>query len=238
MSDASLNQIIQYGTAAARAAFTPDPAVGSQVLYVWYDTDSAPDVYIWDGSAWVLINGGASGDVVGPGSAVDGHLALFDGTSGKLIKDGGAPSSGLLAIHQYAPASNTIFSTSSSTWADIDATNLIVTPTIPASGSVLVRLTAYCDLSTSVQEYFWALRSGSSNITGSGGVATRSADGFCVSVAFMLTGLTPAATPSWKWAHAASGGATGRLFAGPGLNAGTASTSAGVSPATMEVWSA
>jgi hypothetical protein len=58
MSDASLNQIIQYGTAAARAAFTPDPAVGSQVLYVWYDTDSAPDVYIWDGSAWVLINGG------------------------------------------------------------------------------------------------------------------------------------------------------------------------------------
>lgn len=36
--------------------------------------------------------GGASsgGDVVGPASATDGHLAIFDGTTGKLIKDGGA----------------------------------------------------------------------------------------------------------------------------------------------------
>lgn len=29
--------------------------------------------------------------VVGPGSATDGHLAVFDGASGKLIKDGGSP---------------------------------------------------------------------------------------------------------------------------------------------------
>lgn len=35
--------------------------------------------------------GGGSGDVVGPGSATDGALALFDGTTGKLVKDGGAP---------------------------------------------------------------------------------------------------------------------------------------------------
>ncbi len=35
-----------------------------------------------------------SGDVVGPGSATDGHLAIFDGTTGKLIKDGGAPGGG------------------------------------------------------------------------------------------------------------------------------------------------
>ena len=30
-----------------------------------------------------------SGDVVGPAGAGDGHVALFDGTTGKLIKDGG-----------------------------------------------------------------------------------------------------------------------------------------------------
>lgn len=35
-----------------------------------------------------------SGDVVGPASAADGHLAVFDGTTGKLIKDGGAVPSG------------------------------------------------------------------------------------------------------------------------------------------------
>jgi hypothetical protein len=34
------------------------------------------------------------GDVVGPGSAVDEHMALFDGTSGKLLKDGGAKPGG------------------------------------------------------------------------------------------------------------------------------------------------
>lgn len=31
------------------------------------------------------------GDVEGPASATDGNLAVFDGTTGKLIKDGGAP---------------------------------------------------------------------------------------------------------------------------------------------------
>lgn len=76
MSDTSLNKIIQYGTAAERVAFVPDPAVGSQILYIWYETDNAPDTYVWDGSAWVQINtaGGSgidqlTGDVTaGPGS--------------------------------------------------------------------------------------------------------------------------------------------------------------------------
>lgn len=76
MSDTSLNRIIQYGTTAQRVAFVPDPAAGSQVLYIWFDTDNAPDTYIWDGAAWVQINsavvGGITqltGDVTaGPGS--------------------------------------------------------------------------------------------------------------------------------------------------------------------------
>lgn len=40
-----------------------------------------------------------TGDVVGPASAVDGHIVLFDGTTGKLIKDGGLP---LTAGHTIA----------------------------------------------------------------------------------------------------------------------------------------
>lgn len=76
MSDTALNKIIQYGTSAERAAFTPDPAPGSQVLYIWYDSDNSPDTYVWDGSAWVLINDTTAagiteltGDVTaGPGS--------------------------------------------------------------------------------------------------------------------------------------------------------------------------
>lgn len=39
------------------------------------------------------VDGLGAGDVVGPSSAADGNLALFDGTSGKLIKDGGTVTS-------------------------------------------------------------------------------------------------------------------------------------------------
>jgi hypothetical protein len=35
-----------------------------------------------------------TGDVVGPASAVDGHLAVFDGATGKLLRDGGAVPAG------------------------------------------------------------------------------------------------------------------------------------------------
>ncbi len=38
--------------------------------------------------AWALLGGSSgSGDVVGPASAVDGNIAAFDSTTGKLIKD-------------------------------------------------------------------------------------------------------------------------------------------------------
>lgn len=40
---------------------------------------------------WGRGSGTATGDVVGPASATDGNLAVFDGVTGKLLKDGGAP---------------------------------------------------------------------------------------------------------------------------------------------------
>jgi len=75
MSDTSINQIIQYGTAAARGAYVPAPPSGIKTLYIWYETDNTPATWIWDGSAWVQINasGGSginqlTGDVTaGPG---------------------------------------------------------------------------------------------------------------------------------------------------------------------------
>lgn len=76
MSDTSLPQVIQYGTQAERIAFTPNPAVGSQVLYLWYETDNEPDTYAWNGTTWEQINSASgsgitqlTGDVTaGPGS--------------------------------------------------------------------------------------------------------------------------------------------------------------------------
>jgi hypothetical protein len=39
-----------------------------------------------------------SGDVIGPDSAVDEHIAVFDGTTGKIIKDGGAIPTGEIEV--------------------------------------------------------------------------------------------------------------------------------------------
>jgi hypothetical protein len=79
MSDTALNKVIQYGTQAERLAFTPDPAVGSQVLYIWFETDHEPDTYAWDGSAWVQINPGGAGTVTTTGSPSSGDIAKFSG---------------------------------------------------------------------------------------------------------------------------------------------------------------
>ncbi len=48
------------------------------------------DTYYWNGSSWVLFSAPGGGDVTGPGSAVADDIAVFNGTTGKIIKDGGA----------------------------------------------------------------------------------------------------------------------------------------------------
>jgi hypothetical protein len=42
--------------------------------------------------------GGGSGDVVGPAGATDLHIAVYDGTTGKLIADGGTTIAALVAL--------------------------------------------------------------------------------------------------------------------------------------------
>jgi len=46
--------------------------------------------------------GGGSGDVVGPASATDGEIALFDTTTGKLLKDGAGLAAKLAGIEASA----------------------------------------------------------------------------------------------------------------------------------------
>lgn len=56
----------------------------------------------YNGTNWTLLNpasfSGGVGDVVGPGSSVNGDVVVFNGTSGKLIKDSGTPLSGLAPL--------------------------------------------------------------------------------------------------------------------------------------------
>lgn len=76
---------IRRGLEADRTTFTPDEG---ELLWV---TDTQM-FYVGDGSTagGILVGGGGgTGDVVGPGSATDNAIVLFDGTTGKLIKDSG-----------------------------------------------------------------------------------------------------------------------------------------------------
>lgn len=72
-----------------------DPGDGGAFDAANLTSGTAADGYVLTadgdgGAAWEVPAGGGSGDVTGPSSATDGHLAVFDGTTGKLIKDGGA----------------------------------------------------------------------------------------------------------------------------------------------------
>lgn len=55
--------------------------------------------------------GGGSGDVVGPSSAVDEDIAVFDGTTGKLIKDGGMTIAQVIAAATVSGTPNNVVGT-------------------------------------------------------------------------------------------------------------------------------
>ena len=70
--------------------------------------------------------GGGGGNVVGPSAgAVDGHVAVFDGATGLLIKDGGPPGTGggaSVTISDTPPASPT----AGNLWWESDTGNLYI----------------------------------------------------------------------------------------------------------------
>lgn len=59
MSDSLYPTYQHYGTAAERAAFTPDPPTNFQPIYIWYETDTG-DAYLYHNAAWVLIVSGGT----------------------------------------------------------------------------------------------------------------------------------------------------------------------------------
>lgn len=74
----------RYVKVLDRPAITPRV---SDALAEWKDVDEIIDERIPEEAGL--------GDVVGPASAVGDHLAVFNGTTGKLLKDGGAVPAGI-----------------------------------------------------------------------------------------------------------------------------------------------
>lgn len=66
--------------------------VGDLVICLDNSTSSGDQATV--GSHWTAVQANLVGAVIGPASVTDGHIAVFDGTTGKLIKDSGVPVAG------------------------------------------------------------------------------------------------------------------------------------------------
>lgn len=79
------DQLLQL--AVAEGATSPNPGLTGVVAW----STSLSKLVAWNGSTWnAVASAGGSGDVVGPASATNNALAIFDGTTGKLLKDNSA----------------------------------------------------------------------------------------------------------------------------------------------------
>lgn len=84
-----------------------------------------------------LGGGGGSGDVVGPASSVDDRIATFDGTTGKLIQDGGKTIAGLRApAIQSVTSSATVTPTFSDDMVKITAQAAALTLANPSGTAI------------------------------------------------------------------------------------------------------
>jgi len=70
------------------AASVPTPATDKATIFL-DSADGLPKYKDDAGTTHSLKGATGTGDVVGPSSAVDSRIAVFDGTTGKLLKDGG-----------------------------------------------------------------------------------------------------------------------------------------------------
>lgn len=159
--------------------------------------------------------------------AADGHTTFQMTYLGPTVLpklDGGLS---LIGHTTHNPGTAATYSTTSSTFTDLDPTNLAVTFVAPPSGKVLVRLTAVADKITAAGDHMWNLRDAVGDIAGTAMLVGYYINMlFARSTACVVSGLTPGQSYTWKWGQNAVGG-TSRTYAGGASNG----------PAVMEVWS-
>lgn len=180
---------------------------------------------------------------------------LVAGTGVTLTKDdpgntvtisaSGGASGGLLGYTSYNPTAITTY-TSSGSSADVDATNLTITFTAPASGIVLIALEAVASMTSSSAsgEGMWSLRTGTTNVVGSarsvlkGTAATASRQRIRTSI--RLTGLVAGTSYTYKWAYRAQDGfsVNTQIVCGTPSGPEFSGTGTAVGPAIMEAWAA
>ena len=137
----------------------------------------------WNGSDFELINKDAGGDVVGPNSSVDDEIALFSGTSGKVIKR--ATATGILKA-----ASGVIAAATAGT--DYAGVSNIQTFTASQRGTVTTDNDLSFDLS--VTNFFKCTPSAGGTLTFTNIAAANGQSGFVLLINNSNYAITAAAT--------------------------------------------
>ena len=93
-------------------------------------TATVGQTLVWNGTEWVpqAVSGSGLGDVSGPASATDGNIAVFDGATGKMIKDSG------LKISELGTGSGDVTGPASATDSEIAIYDGITGKVIKGSG--------------------------------------------------------------------------------------------------------
>ena len=130
---------------------------GALLTGALYFNTTSNQMRVYNGSVWEAAYLPASAYVQGPASATDGNVALYDGTTGKLIKDG--PS-----LSTYAPLSGPTF------------TGTVVLPSTTSIGNVSATEIGYLDNVTSAIQTQINAKSNIASPTFTGTVTTATLD--------------------------------------------------------------
>jgi hypothetical protein len=149
---------------------------------------------------------------------------------GQITGGGG----GLLACVQYGPASEAPYTIATGTLTAVDSTNLTVSFAAPASGQVLIRLSAMLQATAGTSICFGLLDHTSHAQVGPISTAAYGSNA-TVATPLLITGLTPATVYQYDWAWLVAQGGVSSVMPVQ-LSASTPTNIA--APATMEVWSA
>lgn len=184
---------------------------------------STNQALIWNGTDWAPA--AFNPTALSQGGAGTGQALVWNGSAW-------APTTvaSLLGSVQYNPTTVTTASTSSTTGADIDATNLSLTVTVPSSGKILAQFNFFVT-TTNANISFFGLRESTTDIAYAklGGTGVVSTERHMVNL--LVTGLS-AGSHTYKAAFKSTSGTTSVSY---GTQASPASTDTG--PFVMTIWS-
>ncbi len=111
---------------------------------------------------------------------------------------------GLLAYTEYEPGVQTDFTTTSTSYADVSATDLSIAFVAPRTGKVRLVLTGFAFNSSTANTNYWGLREGTTDLKGRR-VNSSNATQIAM-VTFYVTGLTAGSAYVYKWSWKVNAG--------------------------------